>query len=90
MNQNSRLKEIFLSLLFEDDSAELFTNAEVIYKDLTRKLCNIRLQEFISSQKQRFASAKGQATSGQNLRDTLLTMHINLQSRRINLIHSFH
>ena len=38
MSQNSRLKEIFLSLLFQDDSAELFTNAEVIYKDLTRKL----------------------------------------------------
>ena len=82
MNQNSRLKEIFLSLPFQDDSAELFTNAEVINKDLTRKLCNIGLQEFISSQKQRFASAKCQATtSGQNLRDTLLTMHINLQSR---------
>ena len=55
MNQNSRLKEIFLSLLFQDDSAELFTNAEVIYKDLTRKLCNIRHQKFISSQKQHFA-----------------------------------
>ena len=44
---------------------------------MTRKLCNIRLQEFISSQKQRFASAKGQATSGQNLRPSY-TMQLDM------------
>ena len=53
-----------------------------VYEEMVRKLCNIRIEEFLSSQKQKFASQKGQAsTAGQNLRDTLLAQHTNLQSR---------
>ena len=52
-----------------------------VYDEMIRKLCNIRIEEFLSSQKQRIASGKGNAsTIGQNLRDTLLTQHVNLQS----------
>ena len=53
-----------------------------VYEEFVRKLCNTRLQEFLSVQKQKFASDKGRATTNaQNLRDTLLAQHSNLQSR---------
>ena len=79
MNERSSLKETFLSLM--EDSDTDVSAKDIVYKDMTRKLCNIRIQEYLSSQKQRFASEKGQAsTSGQNLRDTPLTLHTNLQS----------
>lgn len=56
--------------------------AKNVYKEMTRKLCNIRINEFMSSQKQRNASKSGHAsTTGQNLCDTLLTQHLNLQTR---------
>lgn len=49
-----------------------------------RKLCNTRIQEFLSSLTQKITSSKGKvATTGQNLRDQLLTQHINVQSRVI-------
>ena len=52
-----------------------------VYQEMVRKLCNTRIQEFLSSQKQRMASEKGHAsTTGQNLRDALLTHHTNLHS----------
>ena len=52
-----------------------------VYQEMVCKLCNTRIQEFLSSQKQRMASEKGHAsTTGQNLRDTLLTHHTNLHS----------
>ena len=44
--------------------------AENIYEEMIRKLCNIRIQEFLSSLMQRLALEKGCAsTKGQNLRD---------------------
>ena len=53
-----------------------------VYDEFVRKLCNTRIQEFLSVQKQKFASDKGHAsTKAQNLRDTLLTQHSNLQCR---------
>ena len=53
-----------------------------VYEEFVRKLCNTRLQEFLSVQKQKFALDKGRATTNaQNLRDTLLAQHSNLQSR---------
>lgn len=40
-----------------------------VYEEMMRKPSNIRIQEFLSTQKQKFASEKGQAsTAGQNLR----------------------
>ena len=52
-----------------------------VYKEFTRKLCNTRINEFLDSQRQMLAATKGKATlSGQNLRDSLLSQHINLKS----------
>ena len=63
-----------------DDSA-----VDNVYNDMVRKLCNIRIQEFLTSQKQTFATQKGRAsTAGQNLCDTLLSQHTNLHSHTKN------
>ncbi|SMN01934.1 hypothetical protein SPONN_220 [uncultured Candidatus Thioglobus sp.] len=49
-----------------------------VYLELTRKLCNTRIQEFLDVHRQKAASVGGSSTmAGQNLRDTLLTYHIN-------------
>ena len=53
-----------------------------VYDEMLRKLCNTRIQEFISSLQQKIASEKGHGTVvGQNLRDKLLSQHISTQSR---------
>ena len=66
-------------LLLETDTKK--QAARNIYEEMLRKLSNTRIQEFISSLKQKIASDKGQASvAGQNLRDKLLTAH-NVQSR---------
>ena len=46
-----------------------------VYLELTRKLCNTRVQEFIDVHRQKVSGSSTMA--GQNLRDTLLTYHIN-------------
>ena len=67
-------------LLLETDTKK--QAARNIYEEMLRKLSNTRIQEFISSLKQKIASDKGQASvAGQNLRYKLLTAHINVQSR---------
>lgn len=54
---------------------------DTLYKEIISKLCNIRIQEFLSAQKQRYATVKGCAsTAEQNLRDKLLSLHTNLQT----------
>ena len=57
-----------------------------VYKEFTRKLCNTRLNEFLESQRLLMVANKGKATlSGQNLRDSLLSQHVNLKStKKIN------
>ena len=78
----------FTKLLHENLSGEINLDSSVctlaadnIYKEMVRKLSNTRIQEFLSSQKQKIASNKGHASmTGQNLRDGLLTQHANLQS----------
>ena len=53
-----------------------------VYNEFVRKLCNTRLNEFVVVQKQLTAVKDGKASlTGQNLRDTLLTQHIQLKSR---------
>lgn len=55
---------------------------EAVFDEMLRKLVNTRIQEYLSSLKQKMAANKGQAsTEGQNLRDQLLTHHINTQIR---------
>ena len=62
--------------------ADVQTKAvDTVYKEFARKLCNTRINEFLDTQKQLMATSTGKATlSGQNLRDTLLSLHVNLKS----------
>ena len=52
-----------------------------VFKELTRKLCHIRVQEYLDSFKQTEAASKGSGTlAGQNLRDSL-SHHVNLKTK---------
>ena len=54
-----------------------------VYDELTRKLCNTRIQEFLSATKQDLAAKKGLAsTVDVNLRTTLLTNHTKFSTIR--------
>ena len=54
-----------------------------IYNELSRKLCNTRIQEFLSATKQDLAAKKGLAsTVDTNLRTTLLANHTKLSTIR--------
>ena len=54
-----------------------------IFNELVRKLCNTRLNEFITAHQHSVARKKGSATTaGQNLRDSLFTQHTKLSTRR--------
>jgi hypothetical protein len=57
--------------------AELTDSAIIsVYSEFSRKLCNTRLNEFLDAYRQTVATEKGKATlAGQNLRDTINTMH---------------
>ena len=53
-----------------------------VFDVLVRKLCNTRIQEFISSTKQQLAAKKGLAsTVDVNLRTTLLVHHTKLETK---------
>ena len=53
-----------------------------VYTEFLRKLCNTRLGEFLDSYRQIQLTDSGSATlSGQNLRDTLLGLHVNLKTQ---------
>ena len=84
VKNNSELRETYTeTLLTIFDSIEGMTNTvDKVYSELTRKLCNTRLAEFVDSFKQIEASKVGSATlSGLNLRDTLLHDHVNLKTQ---------
>ena len=52
---------------------------DAVYSELTRKLCNTRIQEFLDSTRQIQSAKAGKGTlKGQNLRDNLLSQHVNL------------
>ena len=56
-----------------------------VYSEFSRKISNTRINEFLDTSRQKSASDKGKATlSGQNLRDTLLSQHVNLKSKSNN------
>lgn len=69
MNERTSLKETFMMLLNDSkansDSVEHKTSVEndIVYSDMTRELCNVRIQEYISSQNQKYASEKGHAST---------------------------
>ncbi len=72
----------------KDDTVDVLTfdlAIKVVYKELCRKLCHTRLgeykDEYISATQQNLAALKGKSTlAGQNLRDELLTSHVNTKS----------
>ena len=56
-------------------------NVVAVYNEFSRKITNTRINEFLDTFRQKAAAGKGKATlSGQNLRDALLSQHINLRS----------
>ena len=67
-----------LKILHIDTQDELNS----VYTELTCKVGHTRIQEYIDSFKQTSASRKGNATLvGQNLRDSLFSEHVNVQSQ---------
>ena len=88
LRANQTLEDKFKTLLSEKlaSSKENVTCFQVeltsVYIELTRKLCNTRIEEFLSSHHQVHAAKQGNATtSGQNLRDCLLSQHVNLKTQ---------
>ena len=82
-----------LKLSFLSTLSDCLPNIDTFSKDaidnvftvFTRKLCNTRIQEFISSAKQQMASKKGLAsTVDTNLRPILLAQHTKLESKFVN------
>ncbi len=70
------------ALLLSFDKLDLIREAaNTVYTEFLRKLCNTRLAEFMDCFQ---AAQNGLATlSGQNLRDTLLSQHVNLKSHTV-------
>ena len=82
VNHNQLLIEQFQDFIKEKVEGAEFTDSAImsVYSEFSRKLCNTRLNEFLDAYRQTVATEKGKATlAGQNLRDTLLTQHINLK-----------
>ena len=55
----------------------------MVFKEMVQKLSHIRMQEYLESFKHRRVAHKSNASlAGQNLRDSLLTHHVNLKSKQ--------
>ena len=85
VKQNQVLFTKFKDIIYEKVGASEFpegNNVVAVYNEFSRKLCNTRINEFLDTFRQKAAAGEGKATIlGQNLRDTLLTQHINLRSK---------
>lgn len=63
---------------FDSESDKAVNN---VFEELTRKLCNTRIQEFLSATKPEYAAKKGLAsTVDLNLRTTLISSYTKLLS----------
>ena len=88
INDNADLKDHFLKelkLLLPDVEFDIISQDAMgaIYLELSRKLSNISIQEFLSATKQEFAAKKGLASSVDvNLRTTLLSQHTKVSTIR--------
>ena len=85
VNSKSQLKEQFKEILLKrlnaEDDNKLLVMTD-LFNEFVRKLTNTRIQEFLDSHKVTNAMKQGTASiSGQNLRDFLLTQHVNLKSK---------
>lgn len=64
-----------------DSLEDISEVTESIFNEFIRKLYNTRLVEFMDTYRQSQASQKGSATlTGQNIRDALLSQHVNLKT----------
>ena len=76
----SVIKILLPSMVLDADNEQAMTS---IYEELSRKLCNTRIQEFISATNQDLVAKKGlTSTTDINLRTTLLAHHTNLSTIR--------
>ena len=87
VRSDDKLRESFSHALATkfDSLQELSLAVDAVYAELLRKLCNTRLGEFMDSFRQIQVSKSGTATlSGQNLRDSLLSQHVNMKTQYNN------
>jgi len=84
LSGNETLKSLFLQTAqqkfpeFDDGSF-----IDSVYNELVRKLAHTRIQEYLDSFKHKCKAEKGSASiCGQNLRDSLLSHHVNLKSKQ--------
>ena len=86
VHSEAKHKELFSAVLTSRfESTESFQSSVIddVFHEFVSKLTNTRIQEFLDSYKATSAIKKGTASvSGQNLRDTLLTHHVNLKSKK--------
>ena len=83
VRQNEELECQFNRLVQSDfdDFIVYQDSVHEVYLELTRKLCNTRIQEYLDSHQQAVVAVEGKRTlSGQNLRDTLLAHHVSSKS----------
>jgi len=83
--KNSTLRSLFLTIVVnkvtELKDANL-ASFDSLFQELTCKVSHTRVQEYLDCFKQRTAASKGSGTlAGQNLRDSLLSNHVNLKSK---------
>ena len=84
IQQNQVLFKKFKDIIHTKVGALEFDEGGIVavYNEFSRKISNTRINEFLDTFRQNAAAGKGKATlSGQNLRDTLLSQHINLRSK---------
>ena len=90
VSSEAKQKELFSAVLTNRlESTDTFQSSAIddVFHEFVSKLTNTRIQEFLDSYKATSAIKKGTASvPGQNLRDGLLTHHVNLKSKRNDLL----
>ena len=87
VQHNQHLFEEFKTVIHNKVEGSEYADKSIaaVYTEFSRKISNTRINEFLDTSRQKSASDKGKATlSGQNLRDTLLSQHVNLKSKSNN------
>ena len=86
IKSQTRFCEMFTEMISSKLPSDITTyNGDAIdnvYNTFIRKVCNTRIQEFLSAMKQQLATKKGLAsTVDVNLRTTLLAHHTKLETK---------
>lgn len=61
--ENLRILLITLTSSLQMTDVDISAAQDTLYKEMISKLCNTRIQEFLSAQKQRYAAIKGCAST---------------------------